>query len=193
MQSSIAANPLPRATARRRAPILVLGLGNDILKDDAAGLRVAEAAGQMLAGETDIEVRTTTSMGLTLLDEIADREAVVIVDAVHTGNAKPGAVHCMAPVMLKRLRAASPHFLGLGETLELGRRLNLAMPEKIAVFAIEIEDPFALGETLTPTIAAVVPSAAAKVADLARIFASGGQSTADTRGNQRAHSAIRWH
>ncbi|OIR01513.1 hydrogenase 2 maturation protease [mine drainage metagenome] len=170
MHSSTAERPHPRVLSQARASVLILGLGNDILKDDAVGLRVAEAAERLLSDEPDVEVRTTTLMGLTLLDEIAERRGVVIVDAVHTGSAKPGTVHCMAPVMLKRLRAASPHFLGLGETLELGRRLNLLMPDDIAVVAIEIEDPFALGETLSPEIAGVVPPIAARVAALARSF-----------------------
>lgn len=171
MHSSTAERPHPRVLSQARASVLILGLGNDILKDDAVGLHVADAAGQILADDPDIEVRTTTLMGLTLLDEIAERRGVVIVDAVHTGSARPGTVHCMAPAMLKRLRAASPHFLGLGETLELGRRLNLVMPDDIAVVAIEIEDPFALGESLTPEIASVVPDIAFRVAALARSFA----------------------
>ncbi|MGA2446183.1 MAG: hydrogenase maturation protease [Opitutaceae bacterium] len=153
-------------------PVLVLGLGNDILSDDAAGLLVAAAVHERLAGEPDIEVRATTEMGLALLDEIAGREAVVLVDSVQTGRAPPGHIHEFGPEELSTVLTTSPHFLGVGETLALGQRLGLAMPRQVRIFALEVHDPFTVGTHLTPAVQQAVPTAAERVAEQARAFAA---------------------
>ena len=154
------------------APVLVLGLGNDILSDDAAGLLVAAAVRERLAGEPDIEVRATTEMGLTLLDEIAGREAVVLVDSVQTGRAPPGHLHECGPEELSTVLTTSPHFLGVGETLALGQRLGLAMPHQLRIFALEVHDPFTVGTHLTPAVQQAIPTTAERVATQARELAS---------------------
>ena len=151
--------------------VLVLGLGNDILTDDAVGLRVVEAVREGLAGEPEIEVKTTTEMGLALLDEIADRESVVLVDSVQTGEASPGAIHEIDSIGLSRVLTTAPHFLGIGETLALGRMLGLAMPRNVRIFAIEVADPHTLGTRMTPAVEQAVAPAAERVTERARELA----------------------
>jgi len=153
------------------APILVLGLGNDILTDDAVGLHVAQAVRERLAGEARIEVKSTTEMGLALLDEIADREAVVLVDSVQTGKEAPGHIHEIDAATLAGVASTVPHMLGVGETLELGRMLGLKMPRQVRIFAIEVADPFQLGTKMTEAVAATVTRAADKIAAAARELA----------------------
>jgi hydrogenase maturation protease len=145
------------------APVLVLGLGNDVLCDDAVGLRVAGEARVRLAGRAGVEVRATTEMGLALLDEIAGRQAVVVVDAVRTGRAPPGHVHEFGGETLAGGSASTPHFLGLGETLSFGRMLGLPMPSHVHIVAVEVADPFTLGTALTPAVEQAVPGAADRV------------------------------
>jgi hydrogenase maturation protease len=157
-------SPIPR--------ILVLGLGNDILTDDAVGLRVVETVRERLAGEADIEVKATTEMGLALLDEIADREGVVLVDSVQTGEAPPGTIHEFDSVELTRVLTTAPHFLGIGETLALGKMLGLAMPRNVRIVAIEVADPYTLGTRMTPDVEASVNGAAERVTVQARKFAA---------------------
>ena len=137
--------------------VLVLGLGNDILTDDAVGLLVAREVRARLGSKSGIEVRETTEMGLTLLDEIVDYDCLVLVDAVQTGQAPPGHVHEIGPDELPQVTATSPHFLGVGETLALGTSLGLVMPRLVRIFAIEVEDPFTLGTSPTPAVAQAVP------------------------------------
>jgi hydrogenase maturation protease len=154
------------------AKVLVLGLGNDILTDDAVGLQVAQAVRARLAGDQDIEVKATTEMGLALLDEIADRESVVLVDSVQTGKVPPGHIHEIGPEELSSLFATSPHFLGVGETLALGRLLGLAMPRQVRIFAIEVQDPFTLGTRLTASVQRAVAPAVEQVVAQASEFAA---------------------
>jgi hydrogenase maturation protease len=156
------------ATSDSLPRVLVLGLGNDILTDDAVGLHVVQAARELLAGEREIEVKATTEMGLALLDEIAGRESVVLVDSVQTGQAPPGHIHELGPEALSRVLTTSPHFLGIGETLALGKLLGLAMPQAVRIFAIEVADPFTLGTQMTSAVESAVAAAAERVAAAAR-------------------------
>ncbi|HOS44477.1 MAG TPA: hypothetical protein PK794_12355, partial [Armatimonadota bacterium] len=64
-------------------PILILGLGNDIISDDAAGLLVARMVREELAGVADV-VESSLS-GLALLELLLGYARVVIVDAEGTG------------------------------------------------------------------------------------------------------------
>ncbi|HVP44798.1 MAG TPA: hydrogenase maturation protease [Terriglobales bacterium] len=154
------------------ASVLVLGLGNDILTDDAVGLHVVRIVRELLGGEPDIEVKATTEMGLALLDEIAGREGVVLVDAVQTGEAPPGHIHELRPDELGKVFRTSPHFLGVGETLALGKMLGLQMPGHVRIFAIEVKDPFTLGTAMTPAVEHAAAAAAERVAAQAREIAS---------------------
>lgn len=137
--------------------ILVLGLGNDVLTDDAVGLYVVREIGRRAAGLANVEVRETTEMGLALLDFIAGYRGLVLVDSIQTGRAPAGFIHEFGAGDLHRLPGPTPHFLGVGETLALGREVGMSMPEMVKIFAIEVQDPFTLGTEMTPVLQGVFP------------------------------------
>lgn len=151
--------------------LLVLGLGNDILTDDAIGLHVVHALQRELAGQPSFDIRETTEMGLALLDFITGYRAVVIVDSIQTGKAPPGFLHELDAAALGQLTGRTPHFVGVNETLALGRQLGLAMPEHVTIFAIEVEDPFTLGTALTPALQAALPGIVARICAALRAMA----------------------
>ena len=148
----------------------MLGLGNDILTDDAVGLLVARAVAERVGEEREIAVRETIEMGLALLDEIADFDALILVDSVQTGRAPPGHIHECDIADLPQVTATSPHFVGVGETLALGRRLGLAMPRRVRVIAIEVADPFTLGTQPTTVVQEAVGLAVERVVALTRTW-----------------------
>lgn len=137
--------------------ILVLGLGNDILTDDAVGLVLARELRRRLADESGVDVRETSEMGLALLDMISGYDSVLLVDSIQTGRAKPGFLHELDPGQFRTLSGATPHFLGIQETLVLGRQLGLPMPTKVRVYGIEVEDPFTLSMQLTAALQSALP------------------------------------
>jgi hydrogenase maturation protease len=153
----------PEGTASPSPLVLLLGLGNDILTDDAVGLHVVHELQRELGDHPAIDVRETTEMGLALLDYIVGYRAVVIVDSIQTGKAAPGVLHEVDAAALTQLTGRTPHFLGVSETLALGRQLGLAMPEQVSIFAIEVADPFTLGTALTPALQAALPGIVARV------------------------------
>src|SRR5664279_3628712 len=144
-------------------PLLLLGLGNDILTDDAVGLFVVRELRPRLAAHPFIDIRETTEMGVALLDFITGYRTVVIVDSIQTGKAPPGFLHELDASALNQLTGRTPHFVGVSETLALGRQLGLAMPEQVKIFAIEVEDPFTLGTALTPALQAALPGIVTRI------------------------------
>lgn len=143
--------------------ILVLGLGNDILTDDAVGLRVVRGLRAELPADSRCDIRETQEMGLALLDWIVGYGEIIIVDAIRTGTRPPGTLRELDPAGLEGLAGPTPHFLGVGDTLALGRRLGLPMPARVRILAIEVDDPYTLGTQMTPALEAALPDLVARV------------------------------
>ena len=148
--------PVANSTRLTRK-VLLLGLGNDLLKDDAIGLRIVDAARESLADCKAITILKSTEMGLALLDLMVGFDDLIIVDAVQTGQATPGAIHRLEGSDLKLIPAVAPHFLGIGEVLALGRELGLVLPDRIRIFAIEVQAPFTVSPCLSHALETMLP------------------------------------
>ena len=136
---------------------LVLGLGNPILSDDGVGIRVAHEVSNRLKNP-QVTVSETSAAGLSLLDSIVGYDKVIIIDAIQTEKGQAGQIYRMKTEdfsLTKRL--SSPHQINLATALELGKMLNLAMPEKITVFAVEAKDVTSFGEKCTPEVEKAIP------------------------------------
>src|ERR1035438_10422168 len=108
-----AATPSPEVTTPTAPRLLLLGLGNDILTDDAVGLHVVHALQRELAGHPAIDFRETTERGLALLHFITGYRTVAIVDSIQTGKAAPGFLHELDATALTQLTGRTPHFVGV--------------------------------------------------------------------------------
>jgi hydrogenase maturation protease len=154
---------LPGMTSGNQT-ILVLGLGNTLLTDEQVGVRVAEAVGaDPTAAALGIRALDGGTMGLTLLVEMEDADAMVVIDAAALGAA-PGTIALFEGAEMDhflRTRGRNPHDIGLDDVLD-GLRLRGAVPEHRALIGIQ---PAALGvgEHMTPAVADAVAEAAARV------------------------------
>jgi hydrogenase maturation protease len=143
---------------------LILGLGNDILSDDAIGLLVVRRLAELLKDHPDLDFEESSEMGLALLDFMEGRAKVVLIDSIQTGEVNPGTVREVELTDVARLVSATPHFLGVSETLALGAELGLSMPEKVRIFTIEAADPFTIANHLTPALKAALPQIVTQIA-----------------------------
>ncbi|OPZ86589.1 MAG: hydrogenase 2 maturation endopeptidase [bacterium ADurb.Bin429] len=151
-------------------PILILGLGNDIISDDAAGLLVARMVREELAGVADV-VESSLS-GLALLELLLGYERVIIVDAEGTGQRPPGSITEIDPAALDALIAPSPHYAGLPEMFAIAEQLGLDFPKEIRILAIEAENLSEIGGPVSEAVRVALPEAAARVTEMARGWAS---------------------
>jgi len=137
--------PIPR----RR----VLCLGNELLADDVLGRAVAE---QFEQSRVD-SVIYTSAAGFALLDHILDVSDLLVVDTIQTGAARPGTVHVFREEDLQAASGPSPHYLGLVESLVLGRKVHLPVPNKVVIVAVEAADTSTIGGAMHPAVRDAVP------------------------------------
>jgi hydrogenase maturation protease len=144
---------------------LLIGLGNDLRGDDAAGLLVARAARDRAIG--GVEVIESGGEPIDLLAAWENADAVVVADAVASGG-EAGAVHridAVAGPLPAPFASPSTHALGLAEAVELGRALG-RLPGRLVVFGIE-GGSFAAGAALAPAVRDAVGGVAdAAIAEL---------------------------
>jgi hydrogenase maturation protease len=136
-------------------PKLVLGLGNILLHDEGVGVRVVEAMGD-LELPPDVELFDGATAGLDLLDALADRPKVVVIDAID-GDFEPGTVLRLTPEDLAPQAAQdiSAHEIGLLETLTVARQLGIA-PEDVVIIGVKPKD-VSCGLGLSTQMASLVP------------------------------------
>jgi hydrogenase maturation protease len=126
---------------------LVLGLGNDILGDDAVGLLAARRLREHCTAEVDI-VEAAES-GLGLLDFLEGRRRALLLDAILTGRHPAGTVLEFSHEDFRTTGGPSPHYTGLPELLRLAECLAIPVPTELCVLAMEVEDPYRVREGLS--------------------------------------------
>ena len=90
-------------------------------------------------------------------------DELMLIDAIQTGQAPPGFLHKFEGEQLKVLSTRSPHCFGISEVLAFGRELGLAVPKRVRVLAVEVNDPFTVGTELTPAVRLALPRLAQEV------------------------------
>ncbi len=141
--------------------LLVLGLGQSLRGDDAAGLEAVrqwQAAYPQTARQ--VNVLLAELPGLGLLDLLDGMDSAILVDAVH-GEAAPGTLHRIAPEKLESFTpgSASAHGWGVAETLHLGRMLYPELGHyRITLIGIEAGS-MGMGEGLSGEVQRALPEA----------------------------------
>ena len=138
-----------------RSPILILGIGNILLRDEGVGVRVVEAMqAKNLSG--NVELVDGGTAGLDLLDVVADRRKVVVIDAVQA-DSEPATVFRFSPDEFthQAIAITSLHQVGLLETLMMAKHLGCA-PQQVVIFGIEPKE-IGYGLELSAQVAAAVP------------------------------------
>ena len=120
--------------------VLVLGIGNILLKDEGVGVRLIEAVDQEFIIPEGVELLDGGTAGIELLDHISQRELLVIVDAMRNGH-PAGTVYRVEgeDVPAAFMTNISPHQLGISNLLATAQ-LTDSLPERIVLFGIEPED-----------------------------------------------------
>jgi len=150
--------------------VLVLCLGNDILRDDGVGWAIADVLEQFssesrapIPESRPFVVKRSALSGFYLLDELTGWDRVLVVDAVRTGQHPPGTVLTFPFEALGTEEGPSPHAVGLPTVIRLGRQSGVPLPSWIHIVAIEADDMESFVEGLTPAVEAAVPEAVAAI------------------------------
>jgi hydrogenase maturation protease len=138
--------------------VIVLGVGNILLRDEGVGVRVVETLAERYVLPAEIQVVDGGTVGMDLLDTLAGCDHLLICDAVQTG-APPATVVKLADAEVPALFQTrySPHQLGLSEVLATLMLMEEA-PAAITLIGVVPAD-LELGAELSPEVAAVVDQA----------------------------------
>ena len=145
---------------------LVLGIGNEIKRDDVVGLEVVEALEERL-DRPGLAFETMNSGRLMLIDELSGHDRVCIVDSIVTEDGEPGDWYAFDPQAVepdKESGGLATHNVGLGTLTTLGEAMGESMPE-ITIYAIEVADPFEYGEGMTAPVREAVPELIEEIGD----------------------------
>lgn len=140
---------------------VVLGVGNELLRDEGVGVIAARALMQerLPAGVRVVEGGTG---GFDLVFELAGHDRAIIIDAADMG-AEPGAVRSFTLDEVETElveRVASLHQIGLPDVLEIGK-LAGPMPE-VRIIGIQPKE-VAPGTGLTAEVGEAIPEVIAEV------------------------------
>ena len=132
---------------------LILGLGNDILSDDAIGPKLVYRLKPDLT-KMPISFLTASVGGMELLDLLHGFERVIIIDAIKTGNAVPGTVQHLTPDHFKEtLHLSNFHDLSFLDALKFASKMDIDIPKQIDILAVEIVEDLNFSNEFSPQIA----------------------------------------
>ena len=122
----------------QRSEILILGIGNILMADDGVGIRAIERL-RGIPLPAGIEVVDGGTSGADLVDILAERRKVIVIDAIDVG-AKPGTVIRYAGDSWSEhaRQAISLHEVGLGQAMSMVKLIGVA-PQEMVVFGIQIQ------------------------------------------------------
>jgi hydrogenase maturation protease len=150
-----------RVTAEARAEILVLGIGNILLRDEGVGVHVVRQLSDKSLVDS-VEIVDGGTGGVEFVDIIAGRRKLIVVDAGDI-DGEPGDVLRLGFEDLSRRcqEEMSLHEFGLAESLYEAKVLGV-LPGEIVIFAVKTKD-ISLGMEMSEELSAAVPRIIEKV------------------------------
>jgi len=138
--------------------LLVLGLGNVLLQDEGVGVRLVDCLADRYLLPEGVEVLDGGTSGMELIHTIADRDALILCDAVRA-DAPPGSVLRVAGEDLPAFfrTKLSPHQLGVCDLLATLALLGRT-PSRVVLIGI-VPEAMELGLALSPRVAAALEEA----------------------------------
>lgn len=151
---------------RMKARTLVLGIGSPVVTDDAIGFHIIDRLRAMALDDVDLEEASIS--GLDLIEMMLDYQLVIVADAIVTTTYAPGTVMVLGEESFHAtIHGTNPHEVNVGTALELGRKLEPErMPKEIFFVAVEVNDVWTVGDTMTAEVEQALPEAVQTVLDI---------------------------
>ncbi|HEL3720766.1 TPA: HyaD/HybD family hydrogenase maturation endopeptidase [Escherichia coli] len=143
--------------------ILVLGVGNILLTDEAIGVRIVEALEQRYILPDYVEILDGGTAGMELLGDMANRDHLIIADAIVSKKNAPGTMMILRDEEVPALftNKISPHQLGLADVFS-ALRFTGEFPKKLTLVGV-IPESLEPHIGLTPTVEAMIEPALEQV------------------------------
>jgi hydrogenase maturation protease len=148
-------------------PMIVIGVGNELRRDDAVGLAVLRALRDrdLPANGDAVTLREASGEGATLMETWQGADVVILVDAV-CSDGEPGTVYrfdAHEQILPSQFFNYSTHAFSVAEAVELARALG-QLPPHLIVYGIEGSD-YDTGAGLSAPVDASVETVADQILD----------------------------
>lgn len=129
---------------------LVCGIGNPMLKDDRAGIEVAE---RIMRSGLQVDVEIIFGVGFEVNDKIMGYDDVIIIDAAKVGYPAGTITEVTVDQIFTDHNLVTSHAVTLGSTLKVGYQLFPdEMPERLRILLIEAEDYYEFTQECSPRV-----------------------------------------
>lgn len=135
---------------------LIVGIGNTILSDDAAGILVARKLYEKVKSK-DIDFMESSYAGWRCIDFFYKYDKIVIIDVIYEKNKPVGDCYRVDLPESISLHLQSSHNAGFFESLELARRHGVLSFDKISVYAITAKNIFEFSEEISGDLMQKIP------------------------------------
>ncbi|OQX32201.1 MAG: hypothetical protein B0D96_09915 [Candidatus Sedimenticola endophacoides] len=147
----------------RAQTTLVLGIGNNLLTDEGAGIHVIELLARCHPDAAGVSFIDGGTLSFTLAEYLATHDRLIVVDAARIG-AEPGGIDCFEGEAMDRYLSGnreSVHEVGLMDLLDICR-LQDHYPQRRALIGIQ---PLSIdwGEAPSEPVARALPEAGRRV------------------------------
>ncbi len=151
-----------RAGLHRKRPILIVGVGNLIQRDDGFGVHLIRALAEESLPD-DVDLFDGGTLGPEMLPWLEGRQKIVFIDSVNA-EMEPGTVFRFEPhnLQYQTEEKTSLHQIGLIDTLSMAELMGTA-PEEVVIIGVQPK-VVEWGEELSPELQKVIP----KVINLVR-------------------------
>jgi hydrogenase maturation protease len=135
---------------------LIVGLGNTILSDDAAGLLIAREVYARVKSES-VDFIESSYAGWRCIDFFPGYEKIIIIDVICDPLHRPGECFKMDLPKTIPLHRQSSHNVGFLEMLELARQTGMVTATRIVVYAVAARTIYDFSEHISEQIMNKVP------------------------------------
>jgi hydrogenase maturation protease len=151
----------------------ILGIGNNLLRDEGIGLHVLEALRASLPDNDSLTFVDGGTLSFTLASQIEAADRLVVLDAARLREA-PGTVRCFVDAEMDAFLGSckrSVHEVGLLDLFDIAR-LTGTLPRQRALVGIQ---PASIewGDEPTEAVAAAIPVAVEKTRELLQSWQQG--------------------
>lgn len=149
--------------------VVVLGVGNTLLEDEAIGVRAVEELQRRYEVPPEVQVIDGGTAGMELLESLEDLDKLIIVDCVRVGQPPATIIRRVDDEVPNFFRMKiSPHQIGISDVLA-ALTLRERFPKRLALIGIQPKS-LECGIELTPEVAAVLPEVVRMAVEELRSF-----------------------
>jgi hydrogenase maturation protease len=140
--------------------VLILACGNTLRSDDGVGPKLADWAEKHFSAQPEIRVISRQQWTPDLAEDIAHSEFVLFIDC--SVESAPGSIKLTRVEPSQSQQGLATHHQGAPELLAIAIELYNAHPKNALLLTIGAASTD-LGETLSPSVTAVLPQACSAI------------------------------